>query len=59
MQRFWRDANAAALHSSMDWDTGGTIWDAAARAPAAGHILSRDTTDAAQTRRSSEAEETT
>jgi 3-hydroxy-9,10-secoandrosta-1,3,5(10)-triene-9,17-dione monooxygenase len=21
VQRFWRDANAAALHSSIDWDT--------------------------------------
>jgi 3-hydroxy-9,10-secoandrosta-1,3,5(10)-triene-9,17-dione monooxygenase len=21
VQRFWRDANTAALHSSIDWDT--------------------------------------
>jgi 3-hydroxy-9,10-secoandrosta-1,3,5(10)-triene-9,17-dione monooxygenase len=21
IQRFWRDANTAALHSSIDWDT--------------------------------------
>jgi hypothetical protein len=21
VQRFWRDANAAALHTSIDWDT--------------------------------------